>query len=126
METVKIIFADGTELSAKRNGDCLIVNRKPTFPEDLSVVTVQGGDGDTIYHDAELVECASVDGKYWFSFIEASASELRIKKIQSDIHTIAQITDVDLEAEDPTLEISLKERINDLEIAICELMDAMA
>lgn len=42
------------------------------------------------------------------------------------LKTIANMTDIDLEAEDPTKEISLKERINDLEIAVCDLMDMLA
>lgn len=126
METVTIIFADGTEVSAKKNGDCLILARKRTFPEDLSVVTISGADGDTVYHNAELVECASVDGKYWFSFIETPADKLALMRMENEIRTIATITDVDLDAPDPTQEISLKERINDLEIAICELVDALA
>ena len=46
--------------------------------------------------------------------------------MQENMRVIAELTDVDLDAADPTLEISLKERINDLEIAVCEIMDAMA
>lgn len=126
METVTIIFADGTEISAKKNGDCFIIAKKRAFPEDLSVVTVSGADGDTVYHNAELVECASVDGKYWFSFAETPADKLALQRMENEIRTIATITDVDLDAPDPTQEISLKERINDLEIAICELVDALA
>ena len=126
METVNIIFADGTKFSAMRNGDCLIVKNKPTFPEDLSVITIQGTYEDTVYHNAELVECASVDGMFWFTFIEASASEMMIKKIQSDIRTIARVAECDIDADDSTPEIGLRERINDLEIAICEIMDALA
>lgn len=126
METVKITFADGTDVSAKKNGDCLILTKKRAFPEDLSVVTVSGDGVETVYHNAELVECASVDGKYWFTFIETPADKLALMRMEKEIHTIATITDVDLDAPDPTVEISLKERINDLEIAICELMDALA
>lgn len=126
METVKIIFADGTEVTAEKNGDCFIIKKKRSFPEDLSTVTVRGDDGDTIYRNAELVECASVDGKYWFTFIETSEAEAALKKMQADIRVLADVTDVDLDAADPEKEITLKDRINDLEIAICELVDALA
>ena len=122
----KITFADGSHVNAERNGNCLIINRKRTFPEDLSIVTVECGDQTTVYHNAVLVECASVDGRYWFTFVETPEDAIRLQKMQQNIRTIAELTDVDLDSPDPTLEISLKERINDLEIAICELMDAMA
>lgn len=41
------------------------------------------------------------------------------------LRTAAEI-DADRPAPDPAQDLSLRERINDLEIAICELMDAMA
>ena len=47
-----------------------------------------------------------------------------VYKERDQIQAIADLTDIDLE--DPTQGLSLKERINDLEIAICELLDAMA
>ena len=122
----RITFANGSHINAEKNGDCLITNQKRTFPEDLSIVTVECGDQTIVYHNAVLVECASVDGRYWFSFVETPPEALRLQQMQDNIRVIAELTDVDLDAEDPTLEISLKERINDLEIAICEIMDAMA
>ena len=126
MEKVKIIFADGTEVNAERNGDCLILKKRTTLPTDLSVVTVRGDDGDTVYHNAELTESASVDGRYWFAFTEASPADLVTRKMQENIRAIAELTDVDLDSPDPEKEISLKERVNDLEIAVCELMDTLA
>lgn len=50
--------------------------------------------------------------------------EARIAAIQTyreQIDTIASLTDINLE--DPDEGLSLKERINDIEIALCELLD---
>lgn len=74
MENVTIKFADGTELSAEQNGSCYIVNEKPDFPTDLSEVTVEGGENAS-FVNAQVIECASVDGRYWFSFREVTADE---------------------------------------------------
>ena len=126
MDEVTIVFLDGTSLSADHNGDCFIVDRKPDFPADLSLVRVEGETTHCVYHNAVLIECASTDGRYWFAFTEENEETVRLRKMQENIQVIAEITDVDLEAPDPTSELSLKERINDLEIAVCELMDGLA
>jgi hypothetical protein len=126
METAKITFVDGTEISAEKNGDSFILKKRRTFPDDLSVVTVKVGDTETVYRNAVITECASVDGRFWFGISETSEGERVTKKMLADIRTIAELADVDLDAPDPSLEISLKERINDLEIAVCELVDALA
>lgn len=74
MEEVTIRFADGTELEAEQNGSCFIANEKPVFPADLSEVTVEG-DTVSLFSNAQVVECASVDGRYWFTFREVTADE---------------------------------------------------
>jgi hypothetical protein len=72
MEKVKIIFNDGTELVAEQNGDCFIVDKKPDFPADTSTVQV----GEETLENVSVVECASVDGRYWFAFREMSPEEI--------------------------------------------------
>ena len=69
-----IRFKDGTEIKAEQNGNSLIVSAKPTFPEDLSVVTIITEESTQEIDDAILVECASVDNRYWFAFIGKSES----------------------------------------------------
>lgn len=88
MET-KIIFKDGTELTVEKNGDCLILTQKPSFPEDLSTVTVQAEDGTREYHNAQVLECASVDGRFWFAFTEESEADRTIRELkeQNDMLT---------------------------------------
>jgi hypothetical protein len=80
-----IIFKDGTELSVKKNGTCFILDEKPTFPDDLSVVIIRDEKGENVINDALLIECASVDGQYWFSFIEEDKKEKEIRELREDM-----------------------------------------
>ena len=79
-----IIFKNGTEISAEMNGNSLILNAKPVFPDYLSVVTVQSEAGNTIYHNAALQECASVDGRYWFTFVEEGELERTLRELREE------------------------------------------
>ena len=78
----KIIYTDGTEMTVEKNADCYIVPTKPEFPADLSCVIVKSEQGDREYHDALLVECASIDGRYWFAFIEESQSDKAFRELR--------------------------------------------
>lgn len=64
----KIIFKDGTEINAEQNGSCFITYTKPDFPADLSRVIIKA-QKETKLKNAQLVECASVDERYWFTFL---------------------------------------------------------
>lgn len=41
-----------------------------------------------------------------------------------NVEAIAEVTDINLE--NPSQGLSLKERINDLEVALCEILDSLA
>ena len=99
MEKAKITFKDGTVIEADANGGCMITDNKPDFPADLSVVTVEDGQGERTYNNAQVIECASVDGRYWFSFIEISADELEKEKTDAQVMYTALMTDTLLEEE---------------------------
>lgn len=79
-----ITFRDGTHLTAEQNGTCFITDSKPDFPDDLSIVRIEG-EYTSVLHNAVLIECASVDGRYWFSFIEKTAEEIEREKLHSTI-----------------------------------------
>ena len=82
MEIVVVIFKDGSEIEAELNGNSLIMDEKPFIPEDLSVVRIHGDQGtDITFKDAELVECASVDGRYWFTFAEKNEEQKLKEKV---------------------------------------------
>ena len=80
----KIIFKDGSELNAELNGSSLIVGNAPAFPEDLSVVTVQSEEGNTVYQNAFVQTCASIDGRYWFSFVEENELDRTLRELREE------------------------------------------
>lgn len=77
-----ITFADGTTLTVEKNGDCYILPQKQPITGDLSHVTVESEDGSREYRDAILIECASVDGRYWFAFNEESLMDKTIRGLR--------------------------------------------
>ena len=96
MEKVTIVFADGTELEVEKNGTCFIVDEEPEFPEDLSEVTITEDGKDTVIENAEIVECAATDDRYWFAIIEIPESVREAKQVRSDIDYIAMEVGVEL------------------------------
>lgn len=97
MEKAKVTFNDGTILEAEENATSLIMDTKPDFPADLSDVTVTGATDKRVYKNAEVIECASVDGRFWFAFREVPESERKEKKTQADLEYIAMMAGIDLE-----------------------------
>jgi len=96
---VTITFLDGTEITAEQNNTSFIVDEQPEFPTDLTEVTIEGAEGTKVLHYVDLVECASVDGRYWFTFLEVPKSVRIARKMQADLEYIAMMTDVELEDE---------------------------
>lgn len=86
----KIIFKDKSKITAEVNGSCYITESEPEFPEDLSIVTVKEGKVTTTYVNASVQECASVDGRYWFAFVEESEQERTIRELREDNETLAE------------------------------------
>ena len=79
-----IRFSDGTEITAEKNGDCFITAEKPDFPEDLSEITVETEEGTRTYENTQATECASADGRYWFSFTEEDQTQKAIRELRED------------------------------------------
>ncbi len=96
MEKVKITFNDGTKITAEVNGNSYIVNEKPEFPEDLTDVVVEEKGEEKAIKDGRVVECASVDGRYWFAIIEIPEQERILTHLQSSVDYIAMMADIDL------------------------------
>ena len=95
MDTI-ITFADGTIIYAENNGNCYITDTRPAFPDNLSDVIVQISNGDTsrgqIYQHAEIIECANVDGRYWFAFRELTPDELYRGQLDENIDTLLDMS----------------------------------
>ena len=68
----RITFANGSEMTVEKNGDCYILPAQPDFPADLSIVTVESEEEVREYHNPQVTECASIDGRYWFALVEMS------------------------------------------------------
>ena len=97
MEKVKIIFNNGMEIQAEKNGNSLITDSRPDFPLDLSSVTVVGAGTECIYNHAEVIECVSIDERFWFAFREIPESERAARQMQANIEYIAMMAEIDLE-----------------------------
>lgn len=80
----KITFGSGEIIAAEQNGSSFITEQKPSFPTDMGLVTVEGMDGIRTYRDPKIVECASVDGRYWFCFVEESPQQKRIRQLEAN------------------------------------------
>ena len=87
---VKITFGGGEIITAEQNGASFITEQKPSFPVDMGLVTVEGTDGVRTYNEPQIVECASVDGRYWFCFVEESPMQKRIRQIEANNETLLE------------------------------------
>ena len=96
MEKVKIVFKNGLEIEAEKNGNSLITENRPDFPLDLSCVTVAENGTEYTYRNAEIIKCASIDERFWFAFREIPETERAARQMQANIEYIAMMTDVDL------------------------------
>lgn len=77
-----INFKNGETLTVEKNGDCYILAAKPEFPEDLADLEIVSEEGTREYEHAILVECASIDGRYWFAFIEEDPKERELRELR--------------------------------------------
>ena len=93
MEEVIIEFKNGLKIQAEYNGSCFVIDNKPDFPLDLSEVIIN----DEPYYHVKIIECASVDGRYWFTIQEIPKDILIRNQMQANIEYIAMMSDIDLE-----------------------------
>ena len=94
-----ITFSSGDAITVEKNAECYITPVKPEFPEELGRVVIESEDGERVFENAKLIECASIDDRYWFAFMEVPEDEiLRIR--------IAELEDTNSMLEDCILEMS--------------------
>jgi hypothetical protein len=72
----EIKFKDGTILEVEHNGDSFITDDKPVFPSDLRDIEVEDGDVYYTISNGKIIECASIDERYWFAIIEKTEMEI--------------------------------------------------
>lgn len=80
----KIIFKDGTEITAEQNGTCYILNTKPIFPEDMTGMIIEKENERIEFQYPILIECASIDGRFWFSFMEEPEDKRIIRELHEE------------------------------------------
>ncbi len=91
---VRILFADGTEITAQKNGDSYIAEEKfEVNDEQLAEVKITSEEGETVLEDCEIQECASVDGKFWFAIREIPAAVEEAAQLRADVDYLLAITE---------------------------------
>lgn len=85
-----IIYNDGTQMTAEQNGNCYIMPQMPDFPADLSIVTVESDGAAQVFHNAFVVECATIDGRFWFTFAEKTETDL-LRENVDEVNATASI-----------------------------------
>lgn len=85
----RITFVNGDVLRVEKNGDCFINSVKIGFPDDLTLVVVQSDEGVREYHNAQVQECAALDGRFWFTFVEESEQARTIRELREENEVMA-------------------------------------
>ena len=85
-----ITFGNGTTITAEKNADCYITAAKPEFPEILGTVTIAAGEEEKVIEDAMLIECASIDGRYWFAFME-TPEDVKLRNRITELETMNEM-----------------------------------
>ncbi|MBQ7615677.1 MAG: hypothetical protein IJU77_11575 [Butyrivibrio sp.] len=98
MEVATIRFSDGTEIEAEVNGTCFIVDEKPEFPDNFEEIVITEGESEKTIEHGRLLECASVDDKYWFAIEEIPEQERILEEMQANMLYIAMMADIDLDS----------------------------
>lgn len=96
----KITLADGTVIeNLKLNGNNFVSDREITsemFGGNLSKVTINDGEKDTVLKNMELVQIAKYGEEYFFILRQLTDKELQDIKNRADIDYIAMMTDVEI------------------------------
>lgn len=98
MEIATIIFSDGTQIEAEVNGSCFIVDEEPEFPDNFEDITIEDGGSERQISHGRLIECESVDGRYWFSIEEIPEGERILEEMQANMLYIAMMADIDIDS----------------------------
>lgn len=75
------------DITAEVNGSSFITEDAPEFPEEAFEAEIETEDGVTVIEHAVVVECASVDGRYWFTIIEQDPRDRALQELREDTET---------------------------------------
>ena len=82
MKTAQIKLSNGVEFRAEDCDGSFAVNEKPDFPNGVFSVKIERKDRTEEYPAVRLVECYSIDGRFWFNFLPLSDQEKRIIELE--------------------------------------------
>jgi hypothetical protein len=82
MKTAQIKLSNGVEFTADDCGGSFAVNEKPDFPNGVFSVKIERKEFTEELSAVRLVECYSIDGRYWFNFLPLSEQEKRIIELE--------------------------------------------
>lgn len=95
-----ITLSDGSQITDLHlNGNNFISQNKITkemFEGKLSHVTIASEYYAEEHENMELVQITQYNGEYWFVLVEIPESEMRIRKLISNMDYLAMMTDVDI------------------------------
>ena len=96
MDTVTIRYGNDLSIIAEVNGSSFITDNDPDMPDFFPEVEIEYADYTVTLHNAQLVECAAIDNRYWFALVEMPQQELLISRLQATVDYIAMMTDIEL------------------------------
>ena len=82
MKTALITLPSGLTITAEDCGGCFAADEKVEFPSGVFSVKIEREEFTEEYPSVRLVECYSIDSRYWFNFLPLSAQELRIIELE--------------------------------------------
>ena len=88
MET-KVKLSNGIEFIAEDRDGSYVTDKRPAFPAGIFGVELLSDTRSEKLDQVRLVECFSVDGRYWFNFLPLSEQEKRIVELENALCEIS-------------------------------------
>lgn len=82
MKTAQIKLSNGVEFTAEDCGGSFATDEKVDFPSGVFGVKIEREDFTEELSAVRLVECYSIDGRFWFNFLPLSDQEKRIIELE--------------------------------------------
>lgn len=98
---VKLILADGTKLTGFTQNGTNFVSQKQVdesvFEDNLSTLTIDDGDTQTVMHNAELIQQVQYADGWYICFRERTEQEMQYAALNGKLEYMAMMTGVDME-----------------------------
>lgn len=95
-----ITLEDGTQITNLRMNGNNFVSQNPINPEifegKLGEVIISDGATNERHTNMELVQIMPFEGEYYFVLIDIPESQLKERKLRSDVDYIAMMSDIDI------------------------------